>query len=112
MLSECKECPGSQPLVEHLRELVGDNSEVSFKQWESTDRTTLHQKTLKSQEFISTLVEKIVDLKFHHFVSKEQAKFFRDLKENLPENTCILQGDFSQNYSMVTQSSAQGSFFV
>jgi len=33
------------------------------------------------------------------------------MKENLPDNCCILQGDFSQNYSMVTQNCTQGAYF-
>lgn len=30
---------------------------------------------------------------------------------NLPEDVILLQGDFSQNYSMIIQNSTQGSFF-
>jgi hypothetical protein len=32
------------------------------------------------------------------------------LKENLKSNECILQGDYSQNYSMTMQDATQGMF--
>ena len=47
----------------------------------------------------------------HHVIGKQQSKFCRELKTNLPGGIILLQGGFSQNYSMRSQNSTQGSFF-
>lgn len=42
----------------------------------------------------------ISELTRNHFIAKKQGKYCRDLKETLKPNECLLQGDYSQNYSM------------
>lgn len=111
MMNRCENCPGTQPLRDFLNSQIGDRQFVKFKRWESTDRTTLENVELLSDDFISMLIDKIDHLTTHHYVSKSQSKFCRELKANLPVNHCLLQGDFSQNYSMLSQDSTQSSFF-
>ncbi|KZR96408.1 Cc8L18.2-like protein [Daphnia magna] len=71
----------------------------------------LHNLELPSIEFVKLLVYKIDKLTSHHFIAKSQSRFSRELKANLSLNQCLLQGDFSQNYSMLSQDSTQSSFF-
>ena len=82
-----------------------------FQQWESTDRTTLAVAELLIDEFINKLADIISELATHHFVAKKQGRCCRELKENLKPNECLLQGDYSQNYSMTVQDATQGMFF-
>ena len=112
MLRRCNNCSGSQNLRNHINSyLTPVPLIVKFQQWESTDRNMLIEKELSVECFVDNLIEKIEALTTHHFISKQQSKYCRELKLNLPEDVILLQGDFSQNYSMITQNSTQGSFF-
>jgi hypothetical protein len=112
MLNRCDKCLGNQQLMSHVEKIVTQHQgPVKFKQWESTDRNILLDKEMSLNEFINLLVDKVDKLTTHHFISKKQSKYIKELKENLPENVCLLHGDFSQNYSMIAQNSTQGSFF-
>ena len=75
---------------------------VKFEQWESTDRNMLVPNELSAECFRIQLVQKIEALTTHHFIAKQQSKFCRELKTNLPEDIILLQGDFSENYSMIS----------
>jgi hypothetical protein len=83
MMSRCVDCPGTNPLLEYLLTTVQNDSIIKFKKWESTDRTLLHNLELPSNEFVKLLVAKIDKLTIHHFTSKSQSKFSRELKANL-----------------------------
>ena len=43
----------------------------------------------------------------HHFVSKQQSKFLRQLKDNLGDDECIIQCDFAENFAPVIQDAIQ-----
>jgi hypothetical protein len=112
MLRRCNNCSGNQNLRNHINSyLTPVPLIVKFQQWESTDRNMLMGKELSVECFVDNLIEKIEALTTHHFISKQQSKYCRELKMNLSEDVILLQGDFSQNYSMITQNSTQGSFF-
>ena len=81
---------------------------VSYKQWESTDRTELVTVTENTQEFVTNLVAKLQVLKVHMFIHDMQTKFFHQVKNNLSHGQVLAVGDFSENYSFVTQDAAQG----
>ncbi len=110
MLKRCVNCPGTNPLLEYLMTAIPNDSIIKFKKWESIDCTMLHNMELPSNEFVKLLVAKIDKLTSHHFISKSQSRFGRELKANLSLNQCLLQGFFSQNYSMLSQDSTQSSF--
>ena len=111
MLKRCKNCPGIESLRSLIVELIGDRTSIKYKMWVSTDRAMLEQKECSASDFIDAILEKIDALTIHHFVAKAQSKFCRELKSNIPLNECLIQGDFSQNYSMYVQDSTQASFF-
>ena len=43
MIHHCPNCSGKNNLIEYLYQIIPDNTveEISFQQWESTDRTTI-----------------------------------------------------------------------
>ena len=111
MMKKCVRCPGIASLRLQIVQLIGDRTTVRYKSWVSTDRTMLENKECNVSVFIDTFLQKIDGLTIHHFVAKQQSKFCREMKQNLLPEDCLIQGDFSQNYSMFVQDSTQSSFF-
>ena len=112
MLHSCERCPGSTALQHYLEEKcsVGEDSceVITYKQWETTDRTTLHTHTKELPEFLETLVQKTEKLISHHFIANSQTQFLRSLKSNLRDTEMVVLLDFAENYSFVVQDAAQG----
>lgn len=59
----------------------------------------LEEKECTASTFIDALLDKIHKLTKHNFISKEKSKFCQELKEKVTPEECLIQGDFSQNYS-------------
>ncbi|XP_074029570.1 uncharacterized protein [Leptinotarsa decemlineata] len=81
---------------------------ITYKQWVSVDRCTFETfcKTVM-EEFIESFCEQLVALKKHSFISTQQSKYYKDLKEQIQENEAVVSLDFSENYSFVVQDEAQ-----
>lgn len=108
MLHRCEACPGSSALKEFLESKVSDEVDtVKYKQWESTDRTTLIDHVATVDEYTEVLVSNVEKLAEHHFISKHQSEYLRKLKETIT-NECIILLDFAENYSFIVQDAAQG----
>lgn len=58
-------------------------------------RLCVYDMELPSADFVKLLVSKIYSWTIHHFVSKTQSKYCRELKSYLNLNECLLQGDLS-----------------
>ena len=73
-LGECPNCEDSSNLSNSLEETFKrlDIEEVTYKQWESIDRTELVTHTDKLPEFVEKLIEKLQTLKLHHFIHAQQ----------------------------------------
>lgn len=115
MMGKCDQCPGIEALSDMFQESeegdsVPDN--ITYKQWVTSDRTEMVTVIKPREEFFKLLAEKLESLKKHHFISKVQAKFLKERKENLTESECIVLADFSENYSFVVQDEAQGHHWV
>ncbi|MES9880157.1 MAG: hypothetical protein ABW185_04670 [Sedimenticola sp.] len=114
MIHRCPECPGADELRSHLETLCGvsdrlaPDETIQYKQWLTTDRTTLQTLSMPLQEFIDTIVEKTDKLTSHHYIAKHQAAYLSSLKENLGPDEAIIILDFAENYSFVVQDAAQG----
>lgn len=116
MLHKCAKCPGKDALKTFLEQLVGIDTDeavdadepVTFKQWVNTDRTTLVTQEEPLSDFIDNLCSKVNDLTCHDFIAKAQSNYLKNLKDNLVEGTCIILGDFAENYSFIIQDAAQG----
>ena len=116
MLHLCSDCPGKTNLNKFLTEhFINNESDLAenifYKQWISTDRTTLvnqvnHYSTV--EEFIAKIVDDVYEVCPHHFIAKAQANHIKIAKEHLSENELIILLDFAENYSFVVQDAVQG----
>lgn len=52
------------------------------------------------------------ELKAHHFVSKQQARYLRELKRKIGTHEAIVLMDFAENYSFVVQDAPQSYHWV
>lgn len=110
MVHRCSNCPGSDALRSFLKDKLSDfdeDDELQFNQWESTDRPQMITQTVCISDFIDLVVKRIDNLTSHSFIAKCQAKFLKDLKEEIQPNECIVLGDFAENYEFVVQDEIQ-----
>lgn len=110
MVHRCQNCPGTAELKAFLDEQLDDineDQEFHFYKWQSTDRTQLITQTVTVEEYKDFVVECIDELTAHSYISKCQTKYLKDLKEKLPENECIILGDFAENYEYIVQDEIQ-----
>ena len=104
------ECDGVIMLKEELIALLDENDtdQIVYKQWVSTDRSTLETHCAPAEEFVDTFCEKLELLRPHSFIASEQASFYAKCKSNLQPGEMLVTADFSENYSFVLQDAAQG----
>lgn len=108
MLYSCKECPGTDVIDSDICNECELSSEINFKQWVSTDRCNLLTVVKNVDELKDDLKIQLTTLKPHHFISKKQSEYLRNLKENLKDNSeCIALVDFSENYAFMVQDEVQ-----
>ena len=109
-LGECDACPGieklKQELVTHFDK--NDVDQIVYKQWVSTDRSTLETYLSPAEEFVDSFCEKIELLCPHSFITREQASFYATCNLPLKTGEFLVAVDFSENYSFVLQDAAQG----
>ena len=84
------------------------DDDIFYKQWVSTDCTTLVSHHSTVEEFISKTIDGVYELCPHRFISKAQVNHLRTAKENLLQNEVIILLDFAENYSFVVQDVVQG----
>ena len=112
MLYLCSDCPGKTNLNKFLTEHFINNEydlaeNIFYRQWISTDRTTLVNHYSTVEEFIAKIVD-VYEICPHHFIAKAQANPLKMAKENLSENELIILLDFARNYSFIVQDAVQG----
>lgn len=108
-LGACLECPGVTKLREklevHFDEHVIDR--IEFKQWTTTDRSTLETKVQSADEFITCFTSAIPKVVHHDFIAKQQSYYLQSVKCQLKPGEFLVIGDFAENYSFVVQDAAQ-----
>ena len=77
MIHRCENCPGDNNLREYLDGTFADSEEeeISFQQWQGTDRAMLCTQTTSIIEFLELLVDAISKLTVHSFIAKCQARY-------------------------------------
>ena len=76
MLRRCANCPGITGLQTFLESnlegtiLENDESTV-YKQWISTDRTTVEESIKPISEYLDILIQEIEKLTTHHFIKNQ-----------------------------------------
>lgn len=80
-LRKCSRCPGSTHLQNVLIELFEENfiESVTYKQWTSTDRSSLETISKRTDDFVDCLIEKLEKLLTHSFLAKKQSTFLNHL---------------------------------
>lgn len=92
MLHRCEDCPGSDHLQEFLESNICDEVDhIKYKQWVSTERTTLADHIAIPQKVTETLIKQMDKLAQHHYIAKHQSGFLNHLKSNISENKCIMR---------------------
>ena len=128
MLHGCENCPGTEPLREHLLsefeklyrkeedadcasgssdDEEEDEREVKFSQWVSTDRADIVKQKLPVSEFVDKLVEKLNLLTPHSFVAKTQGEYVKEMRAQVGDGEFVVLGDFAENHTFVVQDEAQ-----
>ena len=83
MIHRCSGFPEKSALVFKLQQLdfLEKTFEVIFKQWQSTDRTTLNTLTLPTDEFIEFAAFQLNKLTSCSFIAKNQAQYLKNRKK-------------------------------
>lgn len=112
-LLECKNCPPQDNLQEFILQLFEEKniSQVTYKNWVSTDRTNLIFITEKVEDFAMKYTDKLNDLIKHDFVAKTQAEKFEAQKKNLKPGEVIVHWDFAENFTHSLQDSVSSEYF-
>lgn len=111
MLGQCDDCHDEELLTEFFIQKLQDVQTVSYSQWTTVDRTNLIKIEQSVDDFIEDQVEDLMALKYHHFVAKKQSTYYRQLKEQLKEDDCLITCDFAQNYTSTIQNEVRSAFF-
>lgn len=108
-LGGCEFCPGESKVEENLIKYFEENEidEIKFDSWTQTDRCALNTIILSTDDFVNELCQKLMKLKSHHFIAKEQSSFMKSLKNSLQKDEFLITCDFAENYAFVLQNSAQ-----
>ena len=108
-LGECNYCPDVESLRTQLTQCFEEAQvdTVEFKQWTTTDRSTLETKVQTTDDFLEQFLSKLQLLKRHDFVAKQQTQYLQSRKESLVAGEFLVIGDFSENFSFVVQDAAQ-----
>ena len=127
MLHRCEKCPGVQSMLkqltksyisQHLDSQACDDDEkeefsflhdndIKYCQWISTDRAELEKHVLPVIDFLDKFALKLDALTAHSFITKEQNKFFKNMKETLQPNQALAIFDFAENYKFIVQDEVQ-----
>lgn len=112
-LDECNKCPGTTDLSRNILQFLYDNNihEIQFGAWTSTDRSFLQTQLLHTDDFVEELCKKLMLLKPHSFIAKQQIQYFENRKRNLQPGEVLITLDFSENYKYVVQDASQAYHF-
>lgn len=102
-LHKCDECPGVQSFYDKIyNHLENSNiSHVEYLMWTATDRSTLLNLVITTEDFVDELCERLTALKTHSYVAKAQSAFINKRKENLKDHEMLIMFDYSENYKYV-----------
>ena len=108
----CISCPGVSNFKDHLHKLMDSNliEAVQYKQWISTDRSTLETITKSADEFVETFCKHLKTLLTHSSVAKQQSAFQMEIRTSLKPGEFQVIADFSENYLFILQDVKHRSF--
>lgn len=71
-------------------------------------KNNVGKKTLSLNEFVQNFVNAGRKFLKHFFIAKQQASFYKNIKENLQNDEALIICDFAENYAFVIQNSITG----
>ena len=74
---------------------------VQYKQWISTDRSTLVTLSKPAEKFVELFCDQLKTLLTHSFIAKQQSIFQTEVRSNLKHGEFQVIADFSENYSLI-----------
>lgn len=109
-LNKCYKCPGPQNVSEFVKYLLDDNlvEELVYKKWKTTDRAEIITVRASAEIFTNNFVINLKKFKSHKFIVKAQSAYLKHLKNYISPGEFIVIGDYSENYSFITQDAIQG----
>lgn len=119
-VGECEKCPGikhkndfnyeNNRFVDHLRTCLikQDIDTVEFTCWTETDRSMMQLRKVDIDDFIVELNDRVIKLKTHDFICKQQIKYMDFCKNNLKQNEFLITMDFSENMQFLAQNAING----
>ena len=111
MVHRRHKCPTYTALREYVELKFQEydiEKDITYSQWDSTNRTTLRTQTTPVDEFIELLVFHIDNLSKHSFIAKSQPRYLKARKEGIDEETCIILLDFAKNNHFIVHDEVQG----
>ena len=111
MVHRCHKCPTYTASTEYDELKFQEyyiEEDITYSQWDSTNRATLRKHTTPVDEFIELLVYYLTNLSKYPFIAKGQARYLKVRKEEIDEETCIILLDFAENYHFIVQDEVQG----
>ena len=99
MVHKCENCPGSDALHTYLQKKFKEydvDDDITFSQWDSTDRTALRTCTAPAEDFLEQLVYKIDKLTTHSFIVKSQVRYLKTRKAEMDDTSCLILLDFAE----------------
>ena len=112
VLYHCDLCPHKCVGREFLMGQLWNNNyspsdSIKNQRWVSRDRSQLQDNEKDFHDFLANLLSMLFKLTEHHFIAKSQINFFKEQKETLNQDGCILVLDFAGNYAFDIQGCAQ-----
>lgn len=107
---ECQKCQDNIDTIKNYLEKLFESEgidEIKYQLWESTDRSTLLTRLQETDEFIQELCEKLIVLRQHDFLARQQASYLDLRKQTLQEGEVLVFCDFAENYAFIAQNAAQ-----
>ena len=111
MVHRCQKCPTYTASTEYDELKFQEyyiEEDITYSQWDSTNRATLRKHITPVDEFIELLVYYLTNLSKYPFIAKGQAQYLKVRKEEIDEETCIILLDFAENYHFIVQDEVQG----
>lgn len=107
---DCVICPGVGKLHQALEKAIDDRDieTIAYSQWVAKPRMTLETLLKNADEFIDELCDGAKNLLGHAFIAKNQAHYFKHMKENLQEGEFLVVCDFAENFAFVVQEAVAG----
>lgn len=112
-LGFCKKCPDTSELSDLLKNCLEQKyiEDILFSLWTTTDRSNLVTQKLSVDEYVEELCDRLLLLKPHSFLAKQQSLHLEDTKKNLKTGEVLVLYDFGENFCYVIQNAIQAHHF-